>query len=283
MNNKIIDAHVHIYPSEFEEDWDLIAKREPWFDRLTKSKVHKWGTAEDLIESMDKNNIAASFVTGFAFKDQGLCRISNDYILSAAKRFPDRIKALSVVSPNEPGASDEIARCAAEGAIGIGEIFPDGQSFDITDSRETWRLVNSCREHDLFLMIHTAEQAGHDYEGKGKVGANEAAKFCCNHPGIKVIFAHFGGGLWAYEGMPEMKLILSNTYYDTAAMPWLYSEKVLDSIFALGIGHKILFGSDWPILDFPRYEQLLNLTKLKDEEKLMLLYKNAAALCNEIS
>ena len=278
MNKRIIDAHVHIYPPEFKDERGLIAKREPWFDKLTQSKVHKWGTAEELIAHMDKNNISTSFVTGFAFKDLGLCRISNDYVLSASKRFPNRIKALSVVSPNEPGASVEIARCAAEGAIGIGEIFPSGQNFDITDSRETWRLVNSCREHNLFIMIHTAEQIGHDYEGKGKVGANEAAKFCCNHPGIKVVFSHFGGGLWASETMPEMKLILSNAYYDTAAMPWLYNEKILDAIFAIGVGHKILFGSDWPILDFPRYEQLLKITTLKDEEKSMLLYENAAAL-----
>ncbi|NLV82125.1 MAG: amidohydrolase family protein [Synergistaceae bacterium] len=274
----IVDAHVHIYPPEFESNRDSIATGEPWFDKLTKSKVHRWVSAEDLIASMDKNNIACSYATSFAFHDQGLCRIANDYVLNAAKQYPNRIKALTVVSPNRPGACEEIARCAEEGAIGVGEIFPEGQNFDITNTSETWRLVSSCLEHNLFLMFHTAEQVGHQYSGKGNVGAKEAAKFCLNHSDIKVIFSHFGAGLWAFEAMPEMKLILSNAYYDTAAMPWLYNEKILDAIFAIGAGHKILFGSDWPILDFSKYKKLLDLTRLDTEQKSMLLKENVSTL-----
>ena len=276
MKNKIIDAHVHIYPPEFSKDRDSIAKNEPWFDSLSQSKIHKWGSAEELIESMDKNNIATSFAAGFAFHDQELCKISNDYVLAAAERYPDRIKALASVSPIAPGAEEEIARCVERGAIGIGEIFPDGQNFDITEIRETWRIASSCREHNLFLMIHTAEQLGHKYVGKGKTGAKEAAQFCYNHPEIKVVFSHFGGGLWAFESMPEMNLILSNAYYDTAAMPWLYSEKILDAIFAIGAGDKVLFGSDWPILDFSKYGKLLERSSLSEEQKSMLLFENAS-------
>lgn len=226
---------------------------------------------------MDENNIACSFATSFAFRDQGLCRIANDYVLSAAKQYPNRIKALSVVSPNSPGASEEIVRCAEKGAVGIGELFPAGQNFDISRSSETWRLVNSCREYNLFLMIHVAEQVGHKYSGKGNVGAKSAFKFCLNHPEIKVIFSHFGAGLWAFEAMPEMKLILSNAYYDTASMPWLYNEKILNAIFAIGAGHKIFFGSDWPILNFSKYKELLDLSTLTVEQKNRLLRGNIQA------
>lgn len=275
---KIIDGHAHIYPPEFERDRDKIAEHEPWFDILTRSKVNKWGTAEEFVLTLDANGIESGFVTSFAFHDQGLCRVANDYVLDAARRYPGRIRPLAVVSPSRPGADEEIARCAEAGAAGVGELFPDGQNLDISDMSQTWRLVSACHEHGLFILFHIAEQAGHQYPGKGCYGADKAAKFCMNHPEAKVVFAHFGGGLWAFEAMPEMKLALSNAYYDTAAWPWLYGPEVIDAIFAIGAGHKILFGSDWPILEFPRYEKLLACTKLNDEQKTALLCGNVQKL-----
>jgi predicted TIM-barrel fold metal-dependent hydrolase len=276
---KIIDAHVHIYPPEFQSDRDRIAESEPWFAELTSSKVHKWGTAEELIAGMDEFGIDSAFVTSFAFNDIGLCRAANDYVLDAAKRWPERIHPLAVV-PLCRGMIEEIARCADAGAVGIGELFPDGQGFDITNESETRPLVQACRERDLFIMFHTAEQIGHRYAGKGSTGAREAAAFCVSHPEIKTVFAHFGGGLWAFEPMPEMELTLKDAYYDTAAWPWLYGAHVLDAACAAGAEDKILFGSDWPILSFPRYEKLFAGTGLSEEQKEKILFKNAEKLLN---
>lgn len=245
---------------------------------MINSKVHKWGTAESLISHMDLYGIKSSLVTGFAFRDQGLCRIMNDYVLDSAKRYRGRIIPLAVVSPCAKGATEEILRCARLGAVGIGELFPDGQEMDISDPGQTWRMVGACMETGMFILFHTAEQIGHQYTGKGHTGAEEASAFCMNHPQIKVVFAHFGGGLWAYESMPEMKLALSNAYYDTAAWPWLYGHKVIEGIFAAGVGSKILFGSDWPILEYGRYERLLSQTSLSQEQREMLLCGNTRDL-----
>jgi len=275
---KIIDGHAHIYPEEFKLERDRIAAREPWFDTLTSSKVNKWGTAEGFVEYLDANGIESGFATSFAFHDQGLCRAANDYVLDAARRYPGRILPLAVVSPSRPGMEEEVVRCFEAGAVGIGELFPDGQNFDIADVSQTWRLAAKCHEHNLFIMFHTAEQAGHQYPGKGLCGAEKAAKFCLNHPEVRVVFAHFGGGLWAFEAMPEMKLALSNAYYDTAAWPWLYGPKIIDAIFAIGAGEKAFFGSDWPILEFPRYHQILSQTSLDINQREALLYKTASSL-----
>lgn len=270
-----IDAHAHIYPPELVKNRDKIAARERWFDILSHSSVNKWGTAEELVAAMDESGVRCTLATTFAFHDQGLCREMNDYVLDAARRFPGRILPMAVVSPNRPGALAEVERCAAAGAVAVGELFPDGQNLDIKDTMHTWRLVSVCAEANVPIVFHTAEQAGHSYPGKGVVGASDAAKFCYNHPEAKVVFAHFGGGLWAFEAMPEMKLILQNARYDTAAMPWLYTERVIDAIFAIGAGEKLLFGTDWPILTAQRYEKLLAKTKLTEDERAMLMYGNA--------
>ena len=264
---KIIDSHVHVYPEFLRKERDRIAAREPWFELLTSSKVQKWGTAEELVAAMDEAGIESSLVTTFAFRDQGLCREMNDYVLDAARRWPGRILPLAVVSPARMGAFEEAERAFDAGALGLGELFPDGQAFDLASPVWLRDLCALCEERGKFVMFHTAEQAGHQYAGKGAYGAREAAAFCRNFPTARVIFAHFGGGLWAFEAMPEMRLLLRNARYDTAAWPWLYGPEILDAIFGIGAGDKIFFGSDWPILGLSRYEKLAAQTKLAENDK----------------
>ena len=277
----IIDAHTHIFPPEIERDSAKISQREPWFEAMTQSKVHRWGTAESLVEHMDKHGIDCALATGFAFRDQGLCRLMNDYVLDSAFKYKGRILPLAVVSPTAEGAEKEIMRAADLGAVGLGELFPDGQNLDISRSEETRRMAGACFETGMFIMFHTAEQVGHSYPGKGRTGPVEAAAFCMNHPEVRVVFAHFGGGLWAYESMPEMRLILSNAFYDTAAWPWLYDHKIIGSMFSMGVGEKILFGTDWPILEYPRFSKLIDRSGLDDKNKKALLNDNARRLLSK--
>ncbi len=271
----VIDSHVHIYPEFLKKERGRIAAREPWFELLTSSKVQKWGTAEELVAAMDEAGVERSLATTFAFRDQGLCREMNDYVLEAARRFPGRIVPLAVVSPARAGAAEEAERAFDLGAAGVGELFPDGQAFDLAEAAPLREICGLCGERDKFVLFHTAEQAGHQYAGKGTYGAREAAAFCRNFPLTRVVFAHFGGGLWAFEAMPEMRLLAANARYDTAAWPWLYGPRVLEAIFAIGAGDKIFFGSDWPILDFARYEKLLSQTDLTKKQKEALLVGNA--------
>lgn len=251
-----IDAHVHVFPPEIEKNCQKIAETEPHFGAICSGKVHKWGTVEDVVAQMDIDGLDQAWVTGFAFRDPGLCRLCNDYVMDAVGSHPGRILGLAVVNPMSRGFEEEIARCRDAGFIGVGELFPCGQVFDITDPRQTWRLVAACHERGMFLMLHVAEQVGHDYPGKGDVGPDEAAAFCANHPEVQAVFAHMGGGLWIYETMPGMKVTLQNAWYDTAAAPYLYSPDVFRAAVAAGAGGKLLYGSDFPLLGAERYEKM---------------------------
>lgn len=273
-----IDAHVHVYPPEIQSDWKRIAEKEPYFASLCSGRVHKWGNAEDVIAKMEIDGMDVSWIAGFAFQDPGLCRICNDYVIDAVKRFEGRLKGLAVVNPLSRGFEEEISRCREAGLIGVGELFPDGQVFDITDTRQTWRLVAECHEKGMFLLLHTAEPVGRQYPGKGETGPKEAAEFCSNHPEVQAVFAHMGGGLWSYETMPDMRVILQNAWYDTAAMPFLYGAEVLNAAIAANAGHKILYGSDFPILDAQRYEELLRSAALSPEWERSVMGANAIDL-----
>ena len=259
-----IDAHVHVFPPEIEKNCQKIAETEPHFGAICSGKVHKWGTVEDVVAQMDMDGLDQAWVTGFAFRDPGLCRLCNDYVMDAVSSHPGRILGLAVVNPMSRGFEEEIARCRDAGFIGVGELFPCGQVFDITDPRQTWRLVAACHERGMFLMLHVAEQVGHDYPGKGDVGPDEAAAFCANHPEVQAVFAHMGGGLWIYETMPGMKVTLQNAWYDTAAAPYLYSPDVFRAAVAAGAGGKLLYGSDFPLLGAERYEKMFDSSGLDE-------------------
>ena len=274
----MIDTHVHIYPPELVRDQELISRREPHFNLLTHNSVHKWGTAEDLIAAMDATGVEQSWVFGFAFRDPALCVLCNDYVIAAVRRWPDRLKGFAVVNPGRRGFAAEMERCAAAGLTGVGELFPQGQGFDLDDRRQTWRLAAACADLNMQLCVHTAEPVGHDYAGKGNVGPKEAAQFCLDHPETVVIFAHFGGGLWLYETMPEMRMYLRNAWYDTAAWPYLYGASVMAAAKAAGVLPKMLYGTDWPILDRARYEKRLSSCGLDDTELAALTGGNALSL-----
>lgn len=274
----VIDTHVHVYPPEIIADWEKIASREPYFDMLARSKVHRWATAADVLARMDEDGVDQSWIFGFAFDDLGLCRACNDYVIETVQNSGGRLKGLAVVPPLTPGFEAEVGRCHEAGLIGVGELFPEGQGFQIDAVEQTWRLVGACHERDLFVLLHTAEPVGHSYAGKGTVGPKEAWGFCSNHPEVKVVFAHWGGGLWLYELMPEMVMDLENAWYDTAATPFLYQPELFRSVAAGGLGDKILYGSDFPLLGWPRYGKMMDEAGLPDDVRQAICSGNARRL-----
>ena len=280
MINKIIDSHVHIYPPEIIKDCEKISAHEPYFDALIHNKVHKWAVVDDLLTRMERDNITHAIIFGFAFRDMGLCKICNDYVIDCVKKFPDKLSGLCVIPPDNKESEREILRCAESGLIGAGELFPDGQNINIADKNETSHLTGALRAANFFVLWHIAEPVGHDYAGKGKTSVRDAYNFCVNNPEITTIFAHLGGGLWLYELMPEVKKILRNVYYDIAAMPYLYDSKIFDAIKSAGLINKFLMGSDYPILGSPRYEKMFRESSLNMNEIAQIKYFNAAKLIN---
>ena len=271
-----IDAHVHVYTPETIRDWKKIAGREEYFGTLASAKAHKWATADDVLAAMDEDGIDESWICGFGFGDLGRCRETNDYVLEASERSAGRLRPLCAVPPLARGAEGEVARCAARGAIGVGELFPDGRMWCVDDARETWRLAAACHENGLFLLVHAAEPVGRNYAGKGRTGPRELYLLARNHPELRILMAHLGGGLFAYESMKDVGVDLQNVYYDIAALPFLYDARMLRAAMALVPG-KLLYGSDFPILRYPRYKAAVEVA-LSVPEQAALLSANAVRM-----
>ena len=275
-----IDFHVHVTPPEIIKDWKKYAKKDRYFSMLAENPHNKFMRAEDIVSDIVDSGFDHAVVFGFAFKDQGLCRFVNDYVIEMRIRYPNRLIGFISVSPNEKGAEQEIERCFAAGLTGVGELFPEGQGFNIENKKETRIIAGACIEHNIPLLLHVNEPVGHDYIGKNKISLKKIEKFVVNNPKLKIVLAHLGGGIIFYETMKEIKESFRNVYYDTAAAPFLYDSRVYDVVKALGLCEKILFGSDFPLLPPSRYMPDIEKSALSTEEKRLILGANAEKLLN---
>lgn len=273
-----IDFHVHVTPPDIIKDWKKIAEKELYFKLLSESPVNKFATVEDVVVELDNSRVDKAVIFGFAFKDMGLCRYVNDYVADAIKRYSNKLIGYMVLDPTSDKMEKEIDRCMYLGLKGVGELFPYGQEFDITDTKQMSSLCNYCIERDLPVMIHTNEAVGHYYSGKTNTTAVEASIFAQNYPDLKIILAHWGGGLLFYELMPEIRRQNKNVYYDTAASPFLYDKKIYKVAKEIGILDKVLFGSDYPLIPMKRYLKEIAISGLNDMEQALVCGENAKDL-----
>jgi predicted TIM-barrel fold metal-dependent hydrolase len=280
----IIDAHTHIMSPEVASAKASYFRRDRWFDECYRDPKARFASAESLIASMDTAGIERAVITGFAFADPALCAASNDYLIEAVRRFPGRFIGLAAVQPlGGVKAVYELERCLQAGLSGAGELLPDGQKFDPADKVSLEPLASALQKYGAPLLIHTSEPVGHTYPGKGQTWPPAILNLAYNFPGLKIIAAHWGGGLPFYELMPEVRLALSNLYYDTAATTYLYDFKVFRAVVAACGVEKILFASDYPLLKQDRLvKRIASEAGLSGEELRLIMGGNAARLFNLI-
>jgi predicted TIM-barrel fold metal-dependent hydrolase len=276
--NLKIDSHVHITPPGITANWQKYAEKEPYFSLLSNAKHNMFASADDAASMLEKEGFDKAVVFGFAFRDLGLCSYVNDYVIESVKKFPDKLIGFAVAPPAAQNAAKEIERCFSAGLKGVGELFPAGQEIDLVKKEAVMDIANTCVELNIPLLLHANETLGHDYAGKTDVPMRHLETFVTNNPNLKIILAHFGGGIFIYETMKEIKEKFKNVYYDTAVTPFIYDERIYSAAKAVGLCERILFGSDFPILPPLRYMDGLNKSALSEEEKVMILGENARKL-----
>ena len=244
---RIIDFHTHIMPPDLIACRDELCEREPWFGQLYASPSARLVAAEVLVDEMRRAGVAASVAFGFPFQDVSLCRACNDYVLDAARRNPGLILPFAVSNPRLSTGIGEARRALEAGALGLGELIPDGQGYALDDQRAMRPLMELARDANVPVLLHVNEQVGHHYVGKGWQGPREAFALITRHPENAIVLAHWGGGLIFYERMPEVRRACARVYYDTAAGPLLYEPDLYADALRWAPG-RILFGSDYPLL-----------------------------------
>jgi len=264
----VLDAHTHIFPPELIRRRDRIAAHDRGFASIYGDGRARMADSSGLAAYMEEEGLGRVVATCFPFRDGEVLRLANDYVLETARSDRRIIPFIGVDRHDEEAALTEARRCFKEGARGVGEMAWYEGAFGERERKGLEGLAGYMEQTGTVFMMHLNEQVGHVYPGKTKADFGEVARFVQDHPALKIILAHLGGGICFYEFMPEIKKSFSLVYYDLAAAPFLYSPGLY--AFAAGfLADKLLFGSDYPLLTLSRYRPALEALEQGVREKLL--------------
>ena len=275
----IIDVHTHVFPDEIRNNRERFFIGEPEFTSIYKNSNAKMVSYEEMLMMMNEEGIDKAVIFGFPWNNLEFSRYNNDYIIEAVKKYPDRFIGLCCLNLLVDEAEKEVKRFFDNGLKGVGEIA--FYHSDITEeiSKKMEKIMNLCKEADYPFLIHTNEPVGHEYPGKVDMKLKSIYNFIKMYAENKIILAHMGGGIFFYTVMKkEVTEVLKNTYFDTAAVPFLYKKEIYKISAEFAGEGKILFGSDYPLIRPSRYFNDMNNSGIDEKLKLKIKGENAKIL-----
>lgn len=276
---RIIDFHTHVFPRPFREDRARLFPEEPAFRAIYASPKARLVGVGELMAHMDRHGIERAVIFGFPWEHEALYRRHNDYVAEAAGRYPQRLTAFCCFSPQAAGAARETARCLEGGVAGVGELALYGSDLDAEVAEALAQVMFLCREKGAPVLLHTNEPVGHNYPGKAPMTLASLYALIKRYPHNRIILAHWGGGLFFYAAMrKEVREVLRNVWFDTAASPFLYEARIYRLAGELVGYDKILLGSDYPLLPAVRYLREMAAAGLTPDRVARIARGNAAAL-----
>jgi len=275
----IIDFHTHLFPPLFREKRELLFSDEPAFESIYSSPQAKLAGAAELIDTMDEEGVHKSVIFGFPWEQAENYRRHNDYIIESVKRYPDRLIGFCCFSPLAPNGAGEVERCLNAGLSGVGElaVYGAGLGPEFTDAMKD--IMSLCLRYDVPMLLHANEPVGHIYPGKAPMTLSQIYYFLKAFPENRIVLAHWGGGILFYALMKkEVKDVLKNVWFDTAASPFLYTPDIYRIGGEAAGAEKLLFGTDYPLLKPRRYFKEIESAGLSSMAKKQLTGLNAAEL-----
>jgi len=256
----IVDCHVHLYPPEVNGDpagW-AAAHREPRFSALCTRRrrngrpVQTFPTVDGLLSDMDTDGIDRAVLLGWYWENPASCVVQNRFFAECVRSHPDRLAAFAALNVlGAPGwALEEVRRAREDGLVGLGEIFPAAQGFGTGDAAfaEVLAMAGDLR---MPVNLHATDPAGRPYPGMLPTPDAEFLQLARGHPSTVFILAHWGGMLPYRE---PQALSLENLVYDTAASPLSYDPAAWSRFIGAVGPTRVLFGSDYPLILYPKAE-----------------------------
>lgn len=275
----IVDAHTHLFPDEVRKKRPFFCRRDEGFRIIYGNERARIASLEDLLGTMDRDGVEQSVICGFPWKDPGLCREGNDYLLHCWRQHPARLIPFACIPLRFPRlAEKELERCLPLGIHGIGELAFYQQEISPRDIRRLSAILQPLCGRGIPLLLHANEPVGHDYPGKSRQDLRPIYQLLLARPDMNIILAHWGGGFFFYELMPEVARAAQKVYYDTAASPFLYHPVIYNIALKIVGPERILFGSDYPLVAPNRYFDELNRTRIPSRAQALIKGRNARRL-----
>ncbi|ADE54063.1 amidohydrolase family protein [Coraliomargarita akajimensis] len=282
----IIDSHTHCYPaavSASPREWAETRGENHWADLVApkdRKSIQAWASPEEMLSAMDQAGVDRAVLLGWYWENESTCRWHNQVIADWVETAPDRFVGFASVLPNA-NTIDQLEFAKSLGLRGVGELHFGVQQFDHRNPH--WRsLADWCSHERWPVNFHATEAAGHDHPGSVPTPLNEFIRIAEASPELKIILAHWGGGLLFFEQNPRVRKRLRNVVYDTAASPLLYDMEIFRRALDIVGSEKIVYGSDYPLRIYPSSQKSANFTDFLEQiDRCQLSQAEQAALLGD--
>ena len=222
------------------------------------------GRVEETIRDMDRCGITSVVATSL-WSCFGEVSLGNENVADACKRFPDRVYGYLTLDPKHSGEVEkQIAQFKTHAGFRGIKLHGQTHEVDIADSQCT-AILNFADSRGMPVLVHQTKVSPVPWE-----------KICKKYPRASFIVAHVGGcGPDDSEalGLARLAAEIENLYFDIASTRNYFG--FLEELIKLAGAEKILYGSDHPLMDFGFELGQVLFSRIKEEEKALILSGNA--------
>jgi len=269
-----IDTHVHIEAEDATADADVAAKK--YFGDAGVPRDRK-GLAEYY-----RSRRIGCIVFMVDERLTGRPQVTNDEVAQFAAENSDIVIAFASIDPARgPDAVREAKRLIASGAIRGLKLHPPLQQFFPND-RMAYPLYEVFAEARLPVLFHT----GHSGIGTGMPGGGGVRlkygnpmyidDVAVDFPGMPIILAH-PSFPWQDEAI-SICLHKPEVYIDLSGWSPKYFPANLIQYANTLLKHKVLFGSDYPLITPDRWMADFAKIDIRPEVRPLILKENAKRL-----
>jgi uncharacterized protein len=234
---------------------------------------------EKYIERMDRAGIQMAFIAASRSGSKGHpsnWQLPYEIVADVVRKYPKRFKGLAGIDPTEGmNGVRELEHAIGElGFVGA-HVYPHW--FEMAPHhRKYYPFYAKCVELNIPIQM----QVGHCLLYSRERPLRSVGRpitldtIACDFPELKIVGIHTG---WPWvEEMISVAWKHPNVYIGSDAYaPKFWKPEFVRFIDSWG-QDKVLFGTDFPIIDFERATREINELGLKEDSKQKLLWKNTA-------
>ena len=254
----VIDSHVHLYADAINRDpagWAAAHGEAHWATLCTRKRkdgraVQGFPSVGELLAEMDEAGVERALLLGWYWARAENCAAQNRFFAECVRAHPDRLSAFATVQPAAGAAQAvaELRRAGEEGLCGLGELSPHAQGYAV-DGAAFGAVLAVALERGWPVNLHVTDGRGRAYPGRVETPLGDFVKLARDWPAVRFVLAHWGGGQPLRDEAGEF---FENVYYDTAASPLLYKAEIWREFLQKTGAGRVLFGSDFPLNNYPR-------------------------------
>ncbi len=267
---EIIDTHAQLWTEEA-----IMAMPESMREGYLRTFGGNLPKIGDTIADMDAAGVARSVVVAVDAETRWDYRVSNDLVAQAVAEHPDRLIGFASVDPHKGVlARKELRRAVEELNLRGLKLLPHLLELRPSD-REMYPVYGEARDLGIPVLFHAGTQfhTGTKLKYCRPIDIDEVA---VDFPDLKIVIAHFGWP-WYEETMTICQRNL-NVWFNIAGWAPRHIPEFVVRYMDRVISHKVLFGSDYPLVSRQRIVKELEGMELKEETRRRLYHENAEQL-----